>query len=185
VNTKKFIAFLILFSGILGCECFYGGTEWNVARFHSDIRDKMGNPPSHGIIEGDSVKLFITFEAEFVEHIPNPFQAFMNSAYATSCTYPGDDGIQDKIISFVVTSNSDFNTIEAGKPLNELLLVNRKKSIEDWIAGCDSWMFRHEPPAELLFIEKPTIPGKHVFTLKLETVSGEIFEEITEEIQWN
>lgn len=185
MRFKKYILVLVLFSGILGCECFNAGTEWDIEGFSVSIFDKHGNNPTNGIIEGDSIRILITFEAEFVEFNSKPFRGLMNSAYATSCEEPGDDGLKNEIESFIVTSNSDFNEISAGEPLNELLIANSKKTIIDWISNSHSWMFRYDKFGELMFIEKPEISSSHIFTLKFVLESGEIIKQNTDEIQWN
>ena len=186
MKFKKITLVLILFSGIIGCDCFTAGSEWNIDSFNVSIFDKNGNLPLNGIIEGDSIKIQIMFEPEFVEFYSNPFKGLMNSALATSCEEPGDNGLKDKIENFFITSNSEFNEIPIGESLNEFIIVNnRKKSIADWISTSDTWMFRYGNFSELVFIEKPEISSTHIFTLKFVLESGNTIEQSTEEIQWN
>lgn len=185
MNLKKLALVVILFSGIIGCDCFNGGTEWNINDFSVLALDKNDNLPVNGIIEGDSIRLQITFEAEFLAVNSNPFTGFMSSALATSCPDPGDDGLNDKIKSFSVSSNAPFNAVPAGASLNELIIANRRESIADWLADSDSWSFQFHWFSELTFIEKPEAASKHIFTLKFVLESGKIIEQTTDEIQWN
>ncbi|MCC6724264.1 MAG: hypothetical protein IT258_07100 [Saprospiraceae bacterium] len=185
MEFKKVILVLVLFSGILGCECFNAGTEWNIKDFAISIVDNQNLSPVNGVIEGDSAQLIIIFEAEFVEATTNPLKGLINSAYATSCEEPGDDGLKDEIASFIVTSNSDFNGIEPGGSLNEKLAVYGRKPLEQWISSSASWMFSYDRMVELIFIEKPEASSTHIFTVKIEMESGKIIEQNTDEIQWN
>ena len=185
LNFKKLFLVLILFCGIVGCECFNAGTEWNIDSFTVSISDKNDNPPLNGIIEGDSIKLQLMFEAEFVEINSNPFKGLMSSALATSCEEPGDDGLNDKIANFLISSNAEFNEIPIGESLNDRVVVNGNKSITDWISTSNSWVFRHREFADLIFIEKPERSSNHTFTLRFILESGEIIEQKTDVIQWN
>lgn len=185
MSIKKIFSLLILFSGVLACECFNAGSEWNIDSFDILTLDKQDNFPSNGIIEGDSVKLLLTFEAEFVEFISNPLSGLMNSAHATSCEQAGDEGLNDKVADFIITSNSDFNEIQSGTPLNDVLIVNGKKSITEWILNSDFWQFRYDSSVELLFKERPEISSVHVFNLKFIMESGKTVEQNTGELQWD
>lgn len=184
MELKKTILVFIFFTGIIGCECFNGGTEWNISSFEVDISDKLYNEPSNGIIEGDSVRLLTTFEAEFLSFYSNPLNGLMNSAYATTCEEPGDEGLNDKVKGLIITSNSDFNDIPAGESLNELITVNRQK-IKDWIFRSENWSFRSRRMNEFIFLEQPEIGSNHIFTIQFTMESGKILEQDTEAVQWN
>jgi hypothetical protein len=185
MKFKKTLLFLILFTGILGCECFNAGSKWNIDSFNVSIYDKQYKAPVDGVIEGDSVQLEIIFEAEFVDISTNPLSVILSSAYATSCESPGDDGLKDKIKNFVVTSDSDFNGIKFGEPLNGILTNESGESIDDWISNSDSWDYSNFRRIYLMFIEKPEPLSSHIFTIKFIMESGNTIEQKTEEIQWN
>ncbi len=185
MKVKEAILFLLLFSGLLGCECFDAGTEWNIDGFELSILDKNDNYPFNGMVEGDSVKLTITFAAEFVDLYTNPFRELQYSAFATSCAKPGDDGLNDDIEHFKLYSSADFNSIPAGEPLNELLLVNGRKSIVEWLESSKNWAFRFHNFSELVFTERPEVASTHMFTIQVILRSGETMERSTDEIQWN
>ena len=185
MKFKKIVLFLILFSGIIGCQCFTSGSAWNIEGFTFEILDKEGNIPVNGTIEGDSVKLLITFEADFVGNITNPLSGFMNSAYALTCEEPGDYGLENNIESLIVTSNSKFNDIPAGESLNNILQVNGSKSIEEWISKSKSWMFRYDNLGHLVLTDKPETSSVHIFTLEIEMESGVTIKQETKEVQWD
>lgn len=185
MSVKKISLLIVLFSGILGCECFSGGSKWNIDSFEVSISDKNYGPPVDGMLSGDSIGMTISFEAEFVALNVNPFSGLMTSAYATSCEEPGDRGLEDKITSFTVTSSSAFNDIPNGESLNEFLALSGGSSISDWIDNSDGWNFNRSRWVDFVFTEKPEPTSIHRFTLRFALESGTIVEQTTEEIQWN
>ena len=184
MKIKKVILFLVLYTGIIGCGCLNGGTEWNIEDFSVRVIDKNANPPLNGIIEGDSLTLLIQFEAEFVESNSNPLNGLMSSALATTCEEPGDDGLNDKIKNFFLTSTAKFNEIPIGESLTALVSVNGE-SITEWISDSDFWMYNYDSNSGLTFLEKPEASSKHIFTLRFVMESGRTIERSTSEIQWN
>ncbi len=183
MKIKKVILFLVLFTGIIGCGCLNGGTEWNIEDFSVTVVDKNGTPPVNGIVEGDSLRLRMAFEAAFVEINSNPFNGLMSSALATTCEEPGDHGLDDEVKNFFLTSNAKFNEIPIGESLLGLVSVGGE-SILEWISDSDFWVYREIPPT-ILFLEKPEAASKHIFTIKFVMESGRTIERSTSEIQWN
>ena len=128
---KKIIIFCLFFSGCLGCLCSDVSPKWNINEFDLSIYDMNFNSPVNGNIQGDSILLRINFSPKFVDsNLHNSF-SLINSAYATKCLAPGYEGLQDQIINFTTTSNSEFNEFEAGESWSLLAPVNYYTALFD------------------------------------------------------
>ena len=134
MKFKKLFLFFLLFTGIIGCGCFNAPEEWNIENFEAFVVDKNNQSPVNGIIEGDSLTLEIFFEATFVETFQNPLHGLLNAAWALSCEDPGHLGLEDKVEQFIITSNTEFNEVPIGDPLNEFILTRRNQLISEWIS---------------------------------------------------
>ncbi len=186
MNMKKTILLIVLVSGFIGCECFNAGTQWNIKTIELILKDKNRTVIENGIVQGDSLMIEILFSADFVLEKDRNFQiGIIPTANATSCESPGDYGLQDVVKKIEITSNSDFNTIERGNSLNEIIEVNGYKKVDEWAAISNSWEFNAMHFNYFLFKDRPMIGSSHIFKVKIELESGRIIEQETEQIKWN
>lgn len=182
---KKTLLLLVLFSGILGCECWYPDEHWKIDELNITIHDSFGLPID-GIIQGDSVSINLTPEISYLSSVHNPFNGLMGSVYATSCADPGQGGLKDKLASFSLISSADFNGITAGQPLNDLLKsFENETTLAEFLFRWNTEAFTFWNGGFFIFTARPAVGSTHRFTLQLVFESGEIIERSTEEIRWN
>lgn len=180
---KKFIFTFLIASGIFAC-CDSIIPRWNISDFELNARDPLGNPPLTGFISTDTLILETFLTKEFVASLSPVSEFFAPNALATSCPHDGDLGMSDGISAISITSDSEFNGIEPGMPLNSLVLANGILDLDTFISQTKT-----RPSITIHFFEfwitqKPQNDKTHKFTVKLDFESGSSLQKNTEEITW-
>ncbi len=184
---KKLISFSIIycgFSGLFGCFCSDIAEYWNITDIEIVLYDQNGATPMNGTMHGDSIGINIYFVPEFVAKPASTLYPLLNSAWAFSCPFPGDRGLQYRIESFTVTSSADFNTFKAGESLNSIIRIPGGNRIEDLISDKADWSHAYYGRIDLMVTEKPLNTHLHQFIVNIALESGTIVESRSEEILW-
>jgi len=184
--VKKYLLVVaIMVSGILSC-CTDIQPHWNIDDFTITFIDDNGVSINQNSTTSDSLSIFLLLQNSFLSNvwIEHPF---INSAYALSCDPGGYDGIKDKLSTITFSSNQDFNNIEAGEKLNELIIPNSidgSTSIEELIGNVNDGYGAYY---EFMFTitEKPTNNTSHRFTITMDFESGKSITTTSSEINWN
>ena len=184
--VKKYLLVIaIMVSGILSC-CTDIEPHWNIDDFTITFIDDNGLLVNQNATNSDSLSIFLNLQNSFLSNvwIEHPF---INSAYALSCEPGGHDGIKDKLSTITFSSNQDFNNIEAGENLNDLIISNHydgSTTIEELIENLNDSFGAY---FELMFklTEKPTNNISHRFTIIMDFESGKSISTTSNEITWN
>ncbi|MFZ1703298.1 MAG: hypothetical protein WAT79_03070 [Saprospiraceae bacterium] len=185
MNTKKGLILAFLLVGFWGCFCPKVESHWNIGSFVTSFYDKQGQAVEDGQIKGDSVRLLVTFVPVFVTNEPNFSNPFIPSVLALSCPYPGDEGMEDYMVDFILFSDKTFNGIPAGESLNDMFVTNNKWTIAEWIWHTKDYPFQNGyQHSEFIFTQTPEKMIPHTFTLRFVLNSGKILEGSSEAIMW-
>ncbi|MDH5379675.1 MAG: hypothetical protein OEW75_02415 [Cyclobacteriaceae bacterium] len=179
---KKFLALILIYSSAVLVSCFNGVCD-DFRYF--DFKGIEFDLYKEEILPEDSLEFRIISTDGYFLGMSNPKSFLFNQAFALSCEV-GTDGLKYPIESFVVTSNSDFNSnYMAGTPLNDLIMLNA------WI-GPHQFEYITLNEADIsknyetyMYIsEAPTLSQQHELTISLTKSNGEQYLAKTGLIQW-
>jgi hypothetical protein len=180
---------------IFNTSCCKGYPYW-------ELRDLVMSQTSiaiAGINNSDSLVLELHCQLNFLaNHTPllkndNPF---IGTCTAVSCKpLYGNQGSKDPIERVLVYSNNQISTYAAQLDLGRIIRTeyDNKSRLYNGLSPTmvnesltEMGLYgENQIPLRLVIIERP-IPGtKHVFTIELETKSGQIYTAQTDTITWN
>jgi hypothetical protein len=195
---KKVALTLILSFGLIGailtsCFCKDVRDYWmpesatsKIVSFQSDNTPYQTNDT----VYSDSILIRVGFEQVYLSEGNTESFNFGNSAFATQkCPINGNEGIKHNVISFEVTCNKDFNSIQAGENLNSLLFLNEEpmslayaKTFNQIDLSLRSGYIQNH--VDLTFKEKPSMAESRFFTLTWTFENGQILSTTTQDIFW-
>ena len=190
-DMKKYLLIsiltLVFLVGYPGCRC----DDFTIIRGISSVEflDMETNTLIvFGSTSTDSLALQLSLEFETL-HANALEVGTMSSALALySCEVP----LANQISSIKVTSNQDYNQFLAGTSLNSTIQIYRQFdttpfTVEEYIQQFNEsseFVFYGYDPIVMRLTEKPGLP-EHQFTVQLIDDSDNVFDFVTETINWN
>jgi hypothetical protein len=113
-----FILIHVLYIGC--CKCAEGNFHREISSTRASHYSSLPNTSLDTVYINDTLTSIIQLNFNYVaKGKPNPFNALVNSAYATSCSCDNfsDSGYKYRIDSIAITSNNTFNGAAAGSNL--------------------------------------------------------------------
>ncbi len=185
---KKTILSLLLSTGLFGllisCFCEDVDPYFRIVEFQVDLLDENYAPITNNQTSQNSLFLDLALTTEYLAQAQaNPF---LHSCYATSpCPKAGQQGMKDPISDIIITSNTDFNNIPAGEPLNAIARIDGM-TIQDWIAdGYFQGLYYAQPHIKIHLVEKPTNNATHIFSVGITLTSAGTSTVHSDTITWN
>ena len=140
----------------------------------------------------DSIFLHYDLNSKCVASHQNPLSFLVNSSYACKCNECGTEGLKHKVASIEITSDSVYNGIAAGAPLNDLFKVQSYGSsysyayitlnaFKDEINAVDS---RIRNVVRMLITTKPGNNLGHSFKIKIIFDDGSVAMVSSQTLYW-
>jgi hypothetical protein len=185
-TSYRLIIITFLISGLGGC-CDDYIPFWTIQDMRIIVYDvQQQHVADSTVCIPDTVpfRMIIINDIEYLSCNTLPLSDFfIQQAWALSCPDPGEDGMKDPIASIHVYSNNQFNDIEPGSPLDELVLIENTVSIPEFLQDVESMHPLFGEEINLTFTERPQ-PSTHRFTVRVELESGQIFSDESIEVTW-
>lgn len=195
---KKVALTLILSFGLIGailtsCFCKDVRDYWmpesatsNIVIYQSDNIPYQANDT----VFTDSILMHVSFEQVYLSETGTEYFNFGNSAFATQkCPIDGNEGIKYNVQSFKITSNKDFNSIQAGQNLNSLIYLNEEPMSVVYAKTFNQIDLSlrngyNQNYLNLTIKEKPSTVTSRFFTLSWTFENGQTLSATTQEIVW-
>ncbi|RYY68806.1 MAG: hypothetical protein EOO13_11290 [Chitinophagaceae bacterium] len=196
MDFKKILILPLLFIGstllyIGCCQCMEHSKQFFLARSLFVQPYGSGNSviDTGRVTTVDSLYFNYTFRGECVVKNESPLFFLGNTARATQCDcIPcGSEGLKNKVVSVVITSDSSYNNIPAHQPLNALFKLYNDPPTAfpfDSIVPTLNRPYGNYYGISLFTTVKPGNSQGHVFTLAIQFADGQTLFVDTRRIFW-